>query len=98
MVVTVLSLVDACNTAHQGAVVYDALNNALARHQIVSLDFSGVPNVTSSFVNTALLPLLADFSFSELKIRLKISGTNRQIANMIRDRLGKESEKRSVAA
>lgn len=46
---------------------------------------------TSSFVNAAFVPLLDFVSFVELKRRIKVVDSNRQINEMIRTRMEREA-------
>lgn len=57
MVIKILSIVPACDSNEQGARVKNAILRDLESQDVVLLDFSGVTNVTSSFVNSALLDL-----------------------------------------
>lgn len=61
-------------------------------------DFSGVTNVTSSFVNAAFVALLGSMSFDDVRQRMKIVNANRQVAGMIRERMRIESQQLSAAA
>lgn len=98
MVISIKALVASGDTAAQGSVVYDKLVKAMRTGGIVTVDFDGIMNITSSFANTAFVPLLNEFSFDLIKARLVVRGANRQIANMLRDRMSKESARKSIAA
>jgi hypothetical protein len=79
------------DTAEQGANLYDALSAALGRHGVtVELDFQGITTATSSFANLAFVQLLAKWPLAELKLRLKVVNSTRQINEMIRSRLERE--------
>lgn len=90
MVIRILDLVTSCDTNDQGDVVRHAILDCLKTSDTVSLDFFGVTNVTSSFVNSSLISLLPDFDFETLKSRIRIQRVNRQIGNMIKDRMASE--------
>jgi hypothetical protein len=92
MVVKVLDIVEACDTNPQGDRVRSAILDQLAKYDIVHLDFSGVTNVTSSFVNSALIELLPKLGIQSVKSRVAIKHVNRQIANMIKDRFTSEEK------
>lgn len=98
MVISIKALVSSGDTAAQGMVVYACIVKAMRIGGKVTVDFDGIMNITSSFANTAFVPLLDEFSFGTIKARLVIQGSNRQISNMIRDRMTKESERKSLAA
>lgn len=91
MVIQVSKIVSSCDSNSQGDKVRAAILKGLAKKDTVQLDFSGVTNVTSSFVNSALLELSADFDLNTIKARIQIKRVNRQIGNMIRDRFVSEA-------
>ena len=91
MVVRILDAAPAADTNSQGEAVLVRLLAALSRDETVTVSFDGVTNVTSSFVNAALVPLLETMSFSEIKKRVRIINSNRQISDMIKRRLEHEA-------
>jgi len=79
-------------TAEDGRKIFKALSDALnADSSPVEVSFSGVSIATSSFVNTAFIPLLDLVSFDEIKKRIRIVHSNRQVNDMIKTRLERES-------
>lgn len=97
MVIRISDLVTSCDTADQGDVVLTALCKALSQDRYVALSFSGMSTATSSFVNAAFVRLLEAMSFDEIKARIAITASTRQINEMIRYRLRYESEKTNKA-
>lgn len=91
MVIQVSRIVTSCDTNAQGDKIRAAILSELAKSDIVQLDFTSVTNVTSSFVNSALLELSSDFDLTTIKARVQIKRVNRQIGNMIRDRFISEA-------
>lgn len=91
MVVVVKNLVNSCDTNDDGMVVYKHVLSALCSSDSVVVDFSDIPNVTSSFVNCAFVALLRDFDFTQIRSRLQFQNVNRQIGNLVRDRMNKEA-------
>ncbi|WP_141246463.1 STAS-like domain-containing protein [Actibacterium ureilyticum] len=91
MVVVVKDLVSSCDTNYDGMVVHKHVLSALHGTDSVVVDFSGIPNVTSSFVNCAFVALLQDFDFAQIRSRLHLQNVNRQIGNLVRDRMKKEA-------
>ena len=91
MVIRILDLVSSCDTNDQGDIVRSAILDQLDSSDVVSLDFFGVTNVTSSFVNSSLVSLLPDLDISTMKSRIRIQRVNRQIGNMIKNRMASES-------
>ncbi|WP_022721697.1 STAS-like domain-containing protein [Rhodopseudomonas sp. B29] len=84
------------DTATQGEIILQMLRSALRSGANVTIDFDGVTTATSSFANTAFVPLLDEFSFDQIKQRLRIVRSTRQINEMIKRRLDRESS--NVAA
>ncbi|MHB2207761.1 STAS-like domain-containing protein [Methylobacterium sp. CM6257] len=91
MVVRILDATPAADTNGQGEAVLARLLAALNRAEVITVSFEGVTNVTSSFVNAALVPLLETISFGEIKRRVRIIDSNRQINDMIKRRLEREA-------
>jgi hypothetical protein len=54
------------------------------------VSFGGVHSATSSFVNSAFVPLLDDISLDDLKRRVRVVRSSRQINDMIKTRLTRE--------
>ena len=98
MVIVVRDIVDSCDTNAQGAVVSDVVLSYLTLGRSVTLDFSGVFNVTTSFVNTAFVDLLDHFSFDSVKAGLVLKNTNRQIGTLIKDRMQQKAQSELAAA
>ena len=97
MVVNVLDVVPACNTAAQGAAVADELRPILAAGKKVKLSFAGVSDVPSSFVNASIVALFSEFPAEKITRQLAISNVTGQISDMIRRCLA-NSRRKSEAA
>lgn len=91
MVIRVASLVTSCDSNDQGDIIRRVILRSLNDQRHIELDFSGIPNVTSSFVNSAFVELLPHHDFEAIKNRVKIRRVNRQIGNMIKTRLASEA-------
>lgn len=89
MVMYVKSLVDGCDTNDQGMKIYDLLSPMIRQGVSVDLDFFGVSNVTSSFVNSSLVQLIDDFGYDRVRSVVNIKGVNKQIGTLLRDRMTK---------
>jgi|SRR4029078_10458446 len=99
MVVHILDVAPGADTASQGAAVFARLQQELADHNAqVVFSFEGVKTATSSFVNVAFVQLLSSFSFADIKARLRIVNSTRQINDMIRSCMEREARQGSVAA
>jgi hypothetical protein len=89
MVKNVRDMVIGCDTNDQGHVIYKYASFSIQKNKVVTLDFSGVTNVTSSFVNSAFVQLIDDFGYDKVKSFVVLKGLNRQIGNLLRDRMMK---------
>lgn len=97
MVVRISDLVVACDSNDQGDVVRRAILASLKNSDTVILDFSGISNVTSSFVNSAMIALMPRYDVQAIKSRIHITRANRQIGTLIKDRFMSIEKMRSVA-
>jgi STAS-like domain of unknown function (DUF4325) len=87
MVIQVNTLIAAAITEADGAAVYSELSKTLECQDVITLSFSGLKTASTSFVNTAFVPLLDVMSFDEIKQRLRIIESTRQINHIIKWRL-----------
>lgn len=94
-VIKVLDHVERCYSNDDGQKIQAEIKSAFYNDQKIILSFEGVDGVTSSFINTALIDLLEEFSFSFIKAHLSFSGSNAQINKLINDRFKFEVKKRS---
>jgi STAS-like domain of unknown function (DUF4325) len=78
------------DTAQQGAAVHQALQAVLSRPGSIDVDFQGITTATSSFTNLAFVQLLTKWGLQELKHRLRVVNSTRQINEMIKSRLERE--------
>ena len=93
MVLIITSIVKSCDTNEQGDKVREEIVKSLTCDSTVVLDFSGVTNVTSSFVNSALISLMPRYDVSTIKERIQVKRANRQIGTMIKDRFASEQKR-----
>lgn len=78
------------DTAEQGAAVHKSLQAALSRPGPIDVDFQGITTATSSFTNLAFVQLLKKWRLEEIKRRLRVVNSTRQINEMIKSRLERE--------
>ncbi|WP_375428846.1 STAS-like domain-containing protein [uncultured Sphingomonas sp.] len=84
MVITVLDHVPHCYTPQDGTVILALLRPAFARGQRITLSFSGVSDVPSSFINASLVPFVQAYGADWVKAHLVLTGVTRQVADMVR--------------
>jgi hypothetical protein len=80
------------DTAEQGAAVYLVLQAALSQPGSIDVDFQGITTATSSFTNHAFVQLLTKWDLDEIKRRLRVVNSTRQINEMIKSRLEREGK------
>jgi hypothetical protein len=99
--VNAISVVDVAgrgDTADQGVLLHKALVTSLRNSSgPVSISFQGLTTVTSSFANLAFVQLLTEWPLSELKKRLKIVNSTRQINEMVKSRVEREGDDHAAA-
>jgi STAS-like domain of unknown function (DUF4325) len=92
MVIRIRDFVSGANTSEEGEIVFDRFSSELTKKSAgVIVSFEGIQTATSSFVNAAFVELLNKFSYAELKSRVRVTNSTRQINDMIRTRLERSS-------
>lgn len=94
MVVRALDLVSRCYSNDDGHKLYIVVVERLRRNEKITISFEGVDSLPSSFVNSAFIALLDDFSFDFIKSHLTFVRTTPQINEMIRNRFAFETQRR----
>lgn len=78
----------------------DELNTIIKKHLInnekILIDFKNIPNVNSSFVNSAFIELLSIYSFDYIKKNISFTNTTKQINTLILERFKFESKKNEL--
>lgn len=95
MVIRIADIVSGADTQAQGAKVFEAMTHALSTNATVVVSFDGIDTATSSFVNVSFVRLLDIMSFADIKRRVRVTRSTKQINDMIRSRLERSA---SVAA
>lgn len=98
MVIFIRNIVDGCDTNAQGVIVRAVLDSQLRDSNPVVLDFSGIFNVTSSFVNTAFVDFIDDHGFDQFKKLVSLKNVNRQVGSMVTSRVKSVAAKSDLAA
>lgn len=84
MVIFVKSIVDACDTYSQGETLRKEIINSIQKYGDVKVSFVDIRYATSSFVNGAFAGLLLDYDIQQIKDKLSIVGSHRQINDLVR--------------
>jgi hypothetical protein len=94
--IRILDIVPSADTGDQGSAVLACILRELHQHQHIVISFDGVMNATPSFVNASFVALLDDYPLEEIRRRMKVVKSNRQINEMIKGRLYREAELRAA--
>lgn len=84
MVIFVKSIVDTCDTYSQGETLRKEIINSIQKYGDVKVSFVDIGYATSSFVNGAFAGLLLDYDIQQIKDKLSIVGSHRQINDLVR--------------
>lgn len=96
MLIKVLEHVPQCYTRADGEVIAHVISSCLKRGDTVVVSFAGVYGVPSSFVNAAFISLLDDFTFGEIRARVKFANSTKLINDIIKRRFDFEVNKRPM--
>lgn len=96
MVIIALDHVPHCFSQADGTVIHNLLAGPFARGVQVTLSFTGVEDVTSSFVNSSLVPFVEQYGAAWVKAHLRVVGATKQVGVMIR-RCFDNAERRLLA-
>ena len=94
MVINILDYIERCYSNADGEVILALIKPKLAKGEQVTISFSGVDGVPSSFVNSAFIQLLEDFTFEEIRQNLRFINSTKQINQMIKSRFEFEVNER----
>jgi len=84
MVIVVKAIVDACDTYSQGEVIRREIIRSIQADGNAEVSFSDISYATSSFVNGAFAGLLLSYDIEQIKEKLSIIGSHRQINDLVR--------------
>lgn len=96
MVIVVRDFVSSCHTNHEGEIIFNQIAQSIFNGRCVTISFKGISSVTTSFLNSALIPLLDRVKFDQLKSQLRIVDSSRTINDSIVRRFKQETEVVSV--
>lgn len=93
MVIRVTELTPAADTGDDGLKLYMVLAARVASRRQTVVSFAGIRTATSSFVNSAFVPLLDLAEIEDIKSLLRVVDSTSQINDMIKSRLEVESRR-----
>lgn len=92
MVLIIRDHVKGCFTNQEGDVIYGLIEEPILRGENVTISFKGITSVSSSFLNSAFMPLLEVTTYDQIKKCLSIIDSNKFINGMILKRFKQEQE------
>ncbi len=90
MDITIKSLITDCSTQESGEKIKNMILLGFNNKELVVISFDKIIAVSTSFINTAFIDLLNEYSYEYLKANLKIIKANNSIRNLITRRFRKE--------
>ena len=94
MLINVLDHVPQCYTRADGEVIARIITSCLKSGDTAVVSFSGIYGVPSSFVNAAFISLLDEFTFADIRKRVKFANSTKLINDIIKSRFDFEVNKR----
>lgn len=98
MVLRIKDFTASADTSDDGTKILPHVEALFRREGVVVVSFHGINTATSSFVNAAFVPLIETFGIADIKKRLRVVDSTRQINEMVRTRLLREAERIAMAA
>ena len=87
MVIRILDHVERCSTYADGNTIFELIAPLIEAGKDVTLSFEGIDAVPSSFINASVVRLVEKVPLLEIKKRLKVIDSTRQINELIRGRI-----------
>ncbi|MCA3238105.1 MAG: STAS-like domain-containing protein [Curvibacter sp.] len=84
--IRILDHVSTASSYEDGETVYTLIKSHIDDGNSVDLSFDGISSVPSAFVNSAIIRLLENFSFEQVKAHLHIIDSTRHINQLIKSR------------
>ncbi|PNY18711.1 STAS-like domain-containing protein [Streptococcus parauberis] len=86
VIIDVKKEIDFVNNNDSGLELNKTIKSFFDKGQRVIVSFNGITEVSSSFVNSAFIELLNDYSFSYIRENLGFKNSNKQINELIKNR------------
>lgn len=92
MVLVISDYVTGAYTNEQGDTIYNLISQPIYAGVNVTLSFKAIPSVSSSFLNSAFVPLFSQVSIEHVKKHLSIIDSNKFINQMVIKRFKQEQD------
>ncbi len=85
--IVVKDVVEHASTYEDGDVIFRLIEPRLRAGETVTISFEGITAVNSSFVNGSIIRLVESMSVAEVRSRLRITKSTKQINDLIKGRM-----------
>lgn len=89
-IIKVTDLVEKTTYNSDGEVVYNYIRNLLDNGEQVIVSFEDIHALNSSFINSAFIELLENYSFEHIRNNIKFTNSTKQINSLILKRFHDE--------
>lgn len=79
--------IDSCYSNEDGFVIYSILKQKIEHGEVVSVSFKGFTFITTSFINSAFIDLIEEYSFETFRNFVKIIDSPKSIIDSIKKRV-----------
>lgn len=84
MVITIIDNTRHCFSNADGDIIFSLIYPKISKKEKITVSFKGIEGVSSSFINSAFVPLLEESDFKTIKKLLCITNSTKQINDMIK--------------
>ena len=91
-IIKISDYVSQCYSNEDGQKIFEVIKNRLELQETVQVSLEGFDIVSSSFVNSAFIQLLDNFSFDTIKSMITFIHSNKSINDLIKIRFQSESK------
>ena len=95
--IKVTDIVNSVSFNQDGDVIFNMIKEALLNCEQVIVSFEGIYALNTSFVNSAFIELLGEFSFEDIKENVMFVNSTKQINSIIAKRFKDELENELLA-
>ncbi|SRR5260221_10883474 len=86
MVIRILDHIKTYSSYDDGEIIYRLIAKEFDAGRDAEVSFDGIKSISSAFANSALIRLVEKYPFEQIKSRLHIVDSTRQINRLVRDR------------
>ncbi len=91
-IIKISDYVNQCYSNDDGQIIFELLKSKLESQETVQVSFEGFDIAASSFINSAFIQLLDNFSFETIKSMISFIHSNKSINDLIKLRFQSETK------